>query len=63
MMQRSGLLLIAGIVLFSGSLYLLTLLKVRESDAVRFIGPVTPLGGVLLIAGWLCLLFGVMKKK
>lgn len=54
---------ITGIILFSGSLYLLTLLKVLESNAVKFFGPVTPLGGVFLIAGWLLFLAGVLKKK
>jgi len=40
----------AGIVLFSGSLYLLAL------TGWRFLGPVTPLGGVAFIAGWLALI-------
>ncbi len=43
-------LLTLGVVLFSGSIYLLTL------TSARFLGPVTPLGGFSLIAGWLCLL-------
>lgn len=42
-------LLTAGVVLFSGSIYLLVL------TGQRWIGPVTPLGGLLLIAGWLSL--------
>jgi uncharacterized membrane protein YgdD (TMEM256/DUF423 family) len=54
---------IAGIILFSGSLYLLTYLKVQESNAVKFVGPVTPLGGIFFIAGWLFLLTGVVNKK
>ena len=54
---------IAGIILFSGSLYLLTLLKVQENNAVKFVGPVTPLGGIFFIAGWLFFLAGVFKKK
>lgn len=45
----SGWLLCAGIVLFSGSLYLLAL------TGFRWLGAVTPLGGLLLIAGWLVL--------
>jgi len=52
-----------GIVLFSGSLYLLTYLKIQESDAVRFVGPVTPVGGLLLIAGWLFLLLASIDKR
>lgn len=38
-----------GMVLFSGSLYLLVL------TGARWLGPVTPLGGLLLMAGWLAL--------
>lgn len=40
----------AGIALFSGSIYLLVLV------GWRWLGPVTPLGGLCLIAGWLALL-------
>ena len=54
---------IVGIILFSGSLYLLTFLKLQESNAVKIVGPVTPVGGILFIAGWLFLLIGVLKKK
>jgi uncharacterized membrane protein YgdD (TMEM256/DUF423 family) len=59
----SGSCFITGIILFSGSLYLLTLLKISESAAVKFIGPVTPLGGIFFLAGWLFLLMGVFNKK
>lgn len=45
-----ALLFSAGIVLFSGSIYVLVL------GGPRFLGPVTPLGGLCLIAGWLSLL-------
>ena len=40
----------AGITLFSGSIYLLIL------TSQRWLGPITPVGGLLLIAGWLALL-------
>ena len=40
-------LLLAGVVLFSGSLYALSL------SGIRGLGAVTPLGGVLLLAGWI----------
>ena len=48
----AGGLFIAGIVLFSGSLYVLTL------AGLRWMGAITPLGGVAFIAGWLVLAFG-----
>ena len=41
-----------GIVLFSGSLYLLAL------GGPRWLGPVTPIGGIALIVGWICLGLG-----
>ncbi|MFK7895344.1 MAG: DUF423 domain-containing protein [Myxococcota bacterium] len=44
-----GSLLTAGMVLFSGSIYLLVLTK------MRWLGPITPIGGLLLILGWLSL--------
>lgn len=45
----AGWLFLAGILFFSGSLYLLAL-----SDR-RWLGAITPLGGVAFIAGWVCL--------
>ena len=47
--QLSGWLFSLGILLFSGSIYLLVL------TGQRWLGPVTPLGGLCLIAGWLSL--------
>jgi uncharacterized membrane protein YgdD (TMEM256/DUF423 family) len=58
----AGYLLITGTLLFSGSLYLITILKLNGSDAFRFVGPVTPLGGVFFITGWICLMVGVLRK-
>jgi uncharacterized membrane protein YgdD (TMEM256/DUF423 family) len=49
-LTAAGYLFIAGIVLFSGSLYVLTI------TGVRGWGAVTPLGGVALLAGWIALL-------
>ena len=62
-MKWAGYSFIAGIILFSGSLYLLTILRIQESPAVKFVGPVTPLGGLCFIAGWLLLLVAVIRKK
>ena len=52
-----------GILLFSGSLYLLTFLKIQGSSAVKYVGPVTPLGGVLFICGWLLLVLAINKRN
>lgn len=62
-MRWAGISFIAGIILFSGSLYLLTFLKIQDSDPVNFVGPLTPVGGVSFIAGWLLFLGAVIKQK
>jgi uncharacterized membrane protein YgdD (TMEM256/DUF423 family) len=57
----AGRLFITGIILFSGSLYILSFLKIEGSSFTRFIGPITPLGGLAFILGWLCLVTAVIK--
>jgi uncharacterized membrane protein YgdD (TMEM256/DUF423 family) len=51
----SGYLWVAGVILFSGSLYALAL------TGIKWFGPITPLGGLLFIAGWISLLIGAIK--
>ena len=51
----SALLLLAGIVLFSGSLYALAL------TGMRGLGMITPIGGVALLAGWATLAWTVLR--
>jgi len=51
LIQTAGWCFVAGIVLFSGSLYALAL------SGVTILGAVTPLGGVAFLAGWACLAF------
>ncbi len=53
---------ITGILLFSGSLYLLTFFRIQGSSAVKFVGPVTPVGGVFFILGWVFLLVAALRK-
>ncbi|HEX8757232.1 MAG TPA: DUF423 domain-containing protein [Steroidobacteraceae bacterium] len=55
-LRAAALLIIAGIVLFSGSLYALTL------GAPRVIGAVTPIGGLALIAGWVAFVYGIWRS-
>jgi uncharacterized membrane protein YgdD (TMEM256/DUF423 family) len=45
----AGWLFVIGVVIFSGSLYILAF------TGLRWLGAITPIGGVALIAGWLCL--------
>ncbi|PVW14163.1 DUF423 domain-containing protein [Marixanthomonas spongiae] len=53
---------IFGIIFFSGSIYVLAL-KDTLSFSVSFLGPVTPLGGLLFIIGWLRLAYGLFSLK
>jgi len=55
-LKAAALLIVAGIVLFSGSLYALTL------GAPRLIGVLTPIGGLALIAGWLTFAYGIWRS-
>jgi uncharacterized membrane protein YgdD (TMEM256/DUF423 family) len=52
MVVWAGWLFVAGTLLFSGSLYALSL------SGARWLGAVTPLGGLCFLAGWLCLALG-----
>jgi uncharacterized membrane protein YgdD (TMEM256/DUF423 family) len=52
----AAVLVLMGIILFSGSLYALTF------SAPRPLGVVTPLGGLALIAGWICFAAGVWRS-
>jgi uncharacterized membrane protein YgdD (TMEM256/DUF423 family) len=53
----AGVLFLAGIVVFSGSLYALAL------TGERWLGAITPLGGLAFLAGWLCLAWGVRRAQ
>jgi uncharacterized membrane protein YgdD (TMEM256/DUF423 family) len=52
-----------GILLFSGSLYLLTILKATGKVGIEGVGIITPFGGLFFIVGWLLLFAGVMKSS
>ena len=53
--RAAGWLFIAGTIVFSGSLYVLSL------TGQRWLGAITPIGGVLFLAGWLALAIGVLR--
>lgn len=53
--RTAGWLLQAGIVIFSGTLYAMTL------GGPRWLGAVTPIGGTLMIAGWALLAWATLK--
>ena len=58
----AGNFFVAGIVLFSGSLYAISLLSM-SSVSIGPAGVLTPIGGLLLILGWLFVVLGVSRKK
>lgn len=55
-------LVIFGVIFFSGSIYLLTT-KVTTGVDFKFIGIVTPIGGVLLVMAWGILFWNILKVK
>jgi len=56
-LQKSGWLFLVGMLLFSGSLYGVSL------AGIRWLGAVTPVGGLAFIIGWLLLGWGVWREK
>lgn len=52
----SGILLVSGIILFSGSLYVLSI------TGIKVLGVITPVGGLAFVAGWICLAIALLKK-
>jgi uncharacterized membrane protein YgdD (TMEM256/DUF423 family) len=53
---------VSGIILFSGSLYLLALKDYLELPWINYLGPITPIGGLFFILGWATLLIGAIKS-
>jgi uncharacterized membrane protein YgdD (TMEM256/DUF423 family) len=60
-MIRAGNCFIAGIILFSGSLYVMTAMKAAEIGNLKVAAIVTPIGGLFFIAGWLFLWIGISR--
>ena len=61
LLKSAGIFFIVGIILFSGSLFILTYKEALVLPGLKWVGPITPLGGACLIAGWICLAFGIKK--
>jgi uncharacterized membrane protein YgdD (TMEM256/DUF423 family) len=57
LLRTSGFLFLAGIVIFSGSLYALSL------SGIRWLGAITPIGGVMFLAGWALLALAVFNLR
>ena len=56
-LEHGGWLIAAGVIVFSGSLYLLAL------TGIRWLGAITPIGGVLMISGWAVLAWRVARSR
>ena len=59
----AGWLFVVGMVLFSGSIYLLATRSLLGIESWRWLGPITPLGGLCFIAGWVVLLIAVVRAR
>jgi uncharacterized membrane protein YgdD (TMEM256/DUF423 family) len=58
------ILFVLGVICFCGSLYLLATREIMGTAGLtRFLGPITPLGGLMFMAGWAVLLVGSLRKK
>lgn len=62
LMRGAGVLFMAGIVIFSGSLYLLCYVRHGEMP-LNWPGAITPFGGLAFIAGWIMLFTAVLKRN
>lgn len=55
---------LTGIIMFSGSLYFLCTRNLFGADWLKALGPITPIGGLFFIAGWIFIaLVGIQKKS
>lgn len=59
----SALLMFIGTILFSGSIILLVCRNILGMEFLTMLGPVTPIGGTILIAGWIYLILALLKEK
>ena len=63
LIKWAGNFFVIGIILFSGSLYILTLIKILGKDNLTGIVIVTPIGGISFIVGWILFLIGAIRYK
>lgn len=56
LLEYAGLSMIGGILIFSGSLYILCI------TGIRWLGAITPIGGLLMIIGWVLLLWAIARS-
>lgn len=57
LIRYAAILMVIGILIFSGSLYILSITN------IGFLGAITPIGGIASIAGWILLIIGIYKSS
>ena len=63
LLNYSGIFFVAGIIMFSGSVYLLACREIFGIESWKSIlGPITPLGGLCFIIGWICMITASIKN-
>lgn len=58
----SGRFFIAGIILFSGSLYALSFFRAAGNENMNWLGAITPFGGLSFIIGWILIAAAIIRK-
>lgn len=61
--RRGFWMFLAGIILFSGSLYLLSTRELIGLSSYRWLGPLTPLGGLCFILGWISIMVSAYNTR
>jgi len=56
-------LITVGTILFSGSIYLLSTSSITGIEMSKVLGPITPIGGLLLILGWFSIILAAIKQE
>lgn len=63
LVKKAAFCFMIGTVLFSGSIYILSTAALTGLTAVHWIGPVTPIGGIFLITGWILIGLAGIKHR
>jgi uncharacterized membrane protein YgdD (TMEM256/DUF423 family) len=59
----SGRLFISGIILFCGSMYALAYFLAKENESMKWLGAITPFGGLCFVAGWICIAVAIIMNR
>jgi uncharacterized membrane protein YgdD (TMEM256/DUF423 family) len=62
-LRWAGRLFVYGIIVFSGSLYLLTLMRAMSISGFLWLGAITPIGGLCFVFGWIMMAIAVVKRS